>query len=75
MLHTRCVLGVDAWHLANLLIFHAHTSRAREILAAGVLDPEDKKPKEDEEYARLDVREIDGLPPLPAGYTHTNWMR
>ena len=75
MLHTRCVLGVDDWHLANLLIFHAHTSRAREILAAGVLDPEDKKPKEDEEYARVDVREIDGLPPLPAGYSHTNWMR
>ena len=54
---------------------YTHTSRAREILAAGVLEPEDKKPKDDEEYARLEVREIDGLAPLPSGYFHTNWMR
>ena len=75
VLHTRCVLGVDDWHLANLLIFHAHTSRAREILVAGVLEPEDAKPKEIEEYARVEVREVDGLPSLPAGDFHTNWMR
>ena len=54
---------------------YTHTSRAREILAAGVLEPEDKKPKEEEEYVRLDVREIDGLPSLPAGYFITNWLR
>ena len=58
-----------------LLIFHTPSSRAREILAAGVLEPEDKKPKGDEEYAGVEVKEIDGLPPLPAGYHHTNWRR
>ena len=27
------------------------------------------------EDVRLDVREIEGLPSLPAGYSITNWMR
>ena len=47
------------------------TSRARETLAAGVLEPRDKKIQEEFQ----DSREIEGLPSLPDGYVITEWMR
>ena len=47
------------------------TAYARQILARGSLDPEEKKPMTDFE----DNRTVQGLPELPAGYKVTEWLR
>ena len=48
-----------------------HACHARHILAAGVLDPDDKKPQEEFQ----EMRTVGGIPELPEGYMITEWLR
>ena len=44
---------------------------SRQLLAAGVLDPDDKKPQEEFQ----EIVHMAGMPRLPDGYTFTEWLR
>ena len=59
-------MGVD-----TACIAYMRPSRARELLACGLLEPRDKKLQ----ITFTERTTVAGIPPLPEGYKFTEWMR